>query len=339
MSTNTLPDDVLSARPSPKRKKSGRRGQLGEDSMIRRKTSVWRRIAGCWQLYVMLAPPVAWTIIFLYWPLYGIQIAFKNFSVALGITGSPWVGMQYFSQFIHSYQFWPLIRNTLFLNIYELCAVFPLPIVLALLLNAVRSKLYSRGVQLITYAPHFISTVVVVGILVMLLDPNGGLVNQFVTFIGAQPIDFLGNVSWFRHVYVWSSAWQTLGYSAIIYLAALAGIDPQLHEAARVDGANIMRRIWHIDLPGVLPVSIVLLVLNMGSVLSTSFEKILLMQNSLNLSVSEVIDTYVYKVAFQSTIPQFSYGTAIGVFKSVIALTLLLLANWAARRVSNQGLF
>jgi multiple sugar transport system permease protein/putative aldouronate transport system permease protein len=335
MSTNTLPDQVLSAQVEPKRRKGAGGGRPGAN----KKTSVFRRMAACWQLYVMLVPPIAWTIVFLYWPLYGIQIAFKNFSVALGITGSPWAGMQYFSEFIHSYQFWPIIRNTLILNIYELVALFPLPVILALLLNAARSRFYSRGVQLITYAPHFISTVVVVGILVMLLDPNGGLVNQIIGSFGVKPIDFLGNPSYFRHVYVWSGAWQTLGYSAIIYLAALAGIDPQLHEAAKVDGANIMRRIWHIDLPGILPVTITLLVLNMGSVLSTGFEKVLLMQNNLNLSVSQVIDTYVYQVGFQSSIPQFSYGTAIGVFKSVIALTLLLLANWAARRVAKVGLW
>ncbi len=242
-----------------------------------------RRMKDCWQLYVMLAAPIVYAIIFLWGPLYGIQIAFKDFSVGLGISGSPWVGMKYFDQFIHSYSFWPIIKNTLILNVYELAALFPLPIVLALLLNAVRSKYYSRGVQLITYAPHFISTVVVVGIMVMLLDPNGGLVNQAVTAFGHAPIDFLGNPSYFRHVYVWSGAWQTLGYSAIIYLAALASIDPALHEAATVDGASRLSRIWHIDLPGIMPVTVTLLVLNMGSILTSGFEKVLLLQNPLNL--------------------------------------------------------
>lgn len=305
----------------------------------RRPPSRLQRALVSWQLYVMLLPPVAYALVFLYWPLYGLQIAFKNFSVAKGITGSPWVGMKYFETFVNSYQFWPLIKNTVILNVYELAALFPLPVVLALLLNTVRSKTYSRGVQLITYAPHFISTVIVVGMMVMLLDPDGGVVNQLLTFLGGHPIDFLGNPAYFRHVYVWSGAWQTLGYSAIIYLAALSGIDPQLHEAARVDGASILRRIWHIDLPGILPVTITLLILNMGSILSSGFEKVLLMQNSLNLGVSQVIDTYVYQVGLRSSIPQFSYAAAIGLFKSVIALVMILLANWLARRVAKQGLF
>ena len=298
-----------------------------------------RRIKAGWQLYAMLAAPVAYVVIFLYGPLYGLQIAFKNFSVARGITGSPWVGLKHFETFVTSYQFWPVIKNTLILNVYELLALFPLPIVLALLLNAVRSRRYSRAVQLITYAPHFISTVVVVGIMVMLLDPDGGLVNQAVTAAGGTPIDFLGNPSLFRHVYVWSGAWQTLGYSAIIYLAALAGIDPALHEAATVDGASRLRRIWYIDLPGIMPVTVTLLVLNMGSILTTGFEKVLLLQNPLNLSVSQVIDTYVYQVGLRGSIPQFSYAAAIGLFKSVIALTLLVAANWFARRVAKESLF
>jgi putative aldouronate transport system permease protein len=296
-----------------------------------------RRIKNSWQLYVLLVPPLLYAVIFLWGPLYGMQIAFKNFSVGLGIQGSPWVGMKYFDTFIHSYLFWPIIKNTL--NVYELAALFPLPIVLALLLNSVRSKLASRGVQLITYAPHFISTVVVVGIMVMLLDPNGGLVNQGVVALGGKPIDFLGNPDYFRHVYVWSGAWQTLGYSAIIYLAALAGIDPALHEAATVDGATRLRRIWHIDLPGIMPVTVTLLVLNMGSILTSGFEKVLLLQNPLNTSVSQVIDTYVYQIGLRSTIPQFSYATAIGVFKSVFALVLLVTANTLARRIAKQGLW
>ncbi len=303
------------------------------------KRSLRRRLKNCWQLYVMLALPMIYAVIFLYAPLYGVQIAFKNFSVVKGIAGSPWVGLKHFETFINSYQFWPVIKNTLILNIYELAALFPLPIVLALLLNSVRSKLYSRGVQLVTYAPHFISTVVVVGIMVMLLDPNGGLVNNLVQGAGGPKIDFFGDTIWFRHLYVWSGAWQTLGYSAIIYLAALAGIDPALHEAAKVDGASLLKRIWHIDLPGIMPVTITLLVLNLGSILNSGFEKVLLMQNNLNLSVSEVIDTYVYRVGLLSSIPQFSYAAAIGVFKSVFALGLLLVANTLARRIAKQGLW
>lgn len=296
------------------------------------------RMRRTWQLYVLLLPPAIYAIIFLYWPLYGLQIAFKNFSVAKGITGSAWAGTKYIEQFWNSYQFWPILKNTLILNGYELLALFPLPIVLALLLNSVRSSKFRRSVQLITYAPHFISTVVVVGIIIMLFSPGGGIVNQLIELGGGQPVDFFSD-SMFRHTYVWSGAWQTLGYSAIIYLAALSGIDPQLHEAARVDGASMVKRIWHIDLPGIFPVMITLLILNMGSVLSVGFEKVLLMQNPLNQSVSEVIDTYSYRVAFVSALPQYSYATAIGLFKSLIALSMLLLANWLARRVAKQSLF
>lgn len=302
------------------------------------RASFKQRLKRSWRLYVLLAPPVLYSLVFLWGPLWGLQIAFKDFSVALGITGSPWVGLTYIEQFLTSFQFWTVIRNTLILNFYELVALFPLPILLALLLNAVRSSKFRKSVQLITYAPHFISTVVVVGIIFMLFSTDGGIVNQAITALGGDPVNFVGTDT-FRHTFVWSGAWQTLGYSAIIYLAALAGIDPELHEAAKVDGASIVRRIWHIDVPGIMPVMVTLLILNMGSMLSVGFEKVLLMQNSLNLSVSEVIDTYSYRVAFASSIPQYSYAAAIGLFKSVIALAMLLLANWLARRVSNQSLF
>jgi ABC-type polysaccharide transport system permease subunit len=277
-------------------------------------------------------------VIFLYWPLYGLQIAFKNYSVVRGITDSPWVGLKYVEQFVNSYQFWPILWNTLILNFYALAALFPLPIVLAVLLNVVRSARFRKGVQLITYAPYFISTVVVVGMIIMLFAPGGGIVNQAITALGGQEVDFL-SANMFRHTYVWSGAWQTLGYSAVIFLAALSGIDPQLHEAARVDGASLISRIWHIDLPGILPVTITLLILNMGQILTVGFEKVLLMQNPLNQSVSEVIDTYSFRVAFVSALPQYSYATAIGLFKSVFALVLLLLANWLARRVAKESLF
>lgn len=298
----------------------------------------WRTVRRHWQLYVLFLPPFAYSLIFLYGPLWGLQVAFRNYSPALGMVGSPWVGLDHIVRFVTSYQFWTLMGNTLALNGYELLALFPLPIVLALLLNTVRTARFRKGVQLITYAPHFISTVVVVGMIVMMFSPTTGIVNQFLGVVGVAPVEFFGP-DMFRHTYVWSGAWQTLGYSAIIYLAALAGVNPELHEAARVDGANILRRIWHIDLPSILPVMVTLLVLNTGSIMSTGFEKVLLMQNPLNLSVSEVLDTYSFRVGFSGAVPQYSYGTAIGLFKSVISLALLLVANALARRVSKQGIF
>jgi len=303
-----------------------------------RRASLLKRMQRSWQLYVLLLPPVAFSLIFLYWPMYGLQLAFKNYNLAAGIAGSPWVGLRYVQEFVNSYLFWPVITNTLILNGYALLALFPLPIILALLLNTLRNRRFSKAVQLITYAPHFISTVVVVGIIFMLFSPTSGVINRPLGALFGRPLDFL-NQDTFVHTYVWSGAWQNLGFSAIIFLAALAGIDPELHDAARADGAGVLRRIWHIDLPGIMPVTVTLLVLNAGQLLSTGFEKVLLMQNPANLAVSQVIDTYSFQVAFQSQIPQYSLATAIGLFKSVISLALLLLANWLARRVAKQGLF
>ena len=308
------------------------------DSGRRPKTPLLRRMRRSWQVYVLLLPPIVFSIIFLYWPMYGLQLAFKNYNITEGINGSPWVGMQYIQQFLDSYLFWPVIKNTLVLNIYALLALFPLPIILALLLNSLRTPRFKKAVQLITYAPYFISTVVLVGIILMLFSPTSGVVNRPITALFGSPVDFM-SAELFRHTYVWSGAWQTLGYSAIIFLAALAGVDPQLHEAARVDGANILRRIWHIDLPSILPVTVTLLILNMGQMLSVGFEKVLLMQNPNNLGVSQVLDTYSFQIAFQSQIPQYSYATAIALFKAVISLILILLANWLARRVAKTSLF
>lgn len=296
------------------------------------------RIRRHWQLYAMLALPLIWLAIFAYWPMYGVVIAFKDYNAVSGIIGSPWVGMKHFHRFVESYQFWQLIRNTVILHVYELVATFPLPIVLALALNTVRRRWYRRSVQLITYAPYFISTVVVVGLIVVLADPNAGVANKLLGLLGLGSLD-LGDPWIFRHVYVWSGAWQTMGFSAIIYLAALTSVPPELHEAAIVDGASRLRRVIHIDLPSITPVAVILLILNIGSILLTGFEKVLLMQNSLNLEASEVIDTYVYKVGLASAVPQFSYATAIGLFRSVIGLVLLVLANAFARRFARSSLW
>ncbi|MFD2080432.1 multiple sugar transport system permease protein/putative aldouronate transport system permease protein [Actinopolymorpha cephalotaxi] len=301
--------------------------------------STARRIGHGWQLYLMLLLPVAYVIIFQYWPMYGVQIAFRNYNVVQGITGSPWVGFDNFTRFIESYQFWPVIRNTIVLQAYELVATFPLPIVLALALNYVRVRWFQRTVQMVTYAPHFISTVVIVGMLFVLLDPRIGMVNNLLGLFGISSTDFMGDPGLFRHIYVWSGVWQSLGFSAIIYLAALAGIDPELHEAAIVDGATKLKRIWHIDLPGIAPIAVILLILNIGSILSIGFEKVLLMQNNLNLSSSEVIDTYVYKVGLASDVPLFSYAAAIGLFRSVVGLVLLIAANQLARRFAKSSLW
>jgi putative aldouronate transport system permease protein len=297
------------------------------------------RVARAWRLYVLLLPALIWVAVFCYWPMYGVQIAFRDFSPATGFTGGPWVGLEHFVRFVTSYQFPVILRNTIVLHLYELVVGFPAPIILALALNAIRQRYFSKFAQLVTYAPNFISVVVVVGILVMLLDPQSGVVNHMIGLAGGNPIDFMGQPEWFRHLYVFSGVWQTAGFSAIVYLAALSSVPTELHEAARVDGASRLRRMWHIDLPAIIPIAVILLVLNIGSILSVGFEKVLLMQNPLNLDQSQVIGTYVYQVGLESPLPQYSYATAIGFFNSVVGLILLVLVNQLARRVAKAGLF
>ncbi|WP_193106212.1 sugar ABC transporter permease [Brachybacterium sp. FME24] len=318
---------------------SGRRKHSASPIAGQRTTPLSKKLKRSWQLYLLLLPAVIWVVLFAYWPMYGIQIAFRDFTPVGGITGSDWVGLKHIEKFVTSYNFWPLLSNTLILAFYELIAGFPIPIILALALNAVRQKYFSRIVQLITYAPNFISIVVVVGILVMLLDPQMGIVPHAFELLGLTPPAFLTDPGWFRHTYVWSGIWQTAGFSAIIYLAALTSVPPELHEAAKVDGATHVRRMWHIDVPAILPIAIVLMILNVGSIMSVGFEKVLLMQNPLNLVTSQVIDTYVYEVGLKSPIPQYSYATAIGLFRSVIGLILLVTVNSLAKRVTKAGLF
>ncbi len=310
-----------------------------DQAPARRGVQTWREIKRTWQLYVMLLLPVLYLLIFHYWPMYGVQIAFRNFNVVDGITGSPWVGLAHFERFVSSYNFWQIIKNTLILSIYSLAAGFPLPIMLALSLNNVRQAWFQRTVQMVGYAPYFISVVVMVGIIFIVLDPRYGLVNQLLALVGVTPANFMGNASYFRHIFVWSSVWQYLGFSCIIYLAALTAVDPTLHEAAIIDGANRLRRIRDIDLPAIMPVAIVLLVLEMGAILSAGFEKVLLLQNDINRPVSEVIDTYVYHVGLNSPLPQFSYAAAIGLFQSVIALILIVVVNQLARRIEGAALW
>ncbi|QTH46731.1 sugar ABC transporter permease [Cohnella sp. LGH] len=287
----------------------------------------------------MLALPVLFIIVFSYIPMYGAQIAFKNYVVTKGIWGSEWVGLKHLDRFIHSYDFWRLLRNTLTISFYSLIAGFPFPIILALSLNYVRSVFFKKSVQMITYAPYFISVVVMVGIIFELLDPRKGMVNHVIQGLGFEPVQFMAKAEWFQSIYVWSGVWQMVGFSCIIYLAALAGIDPALHESAVIDGASKVRRMWHVDLPGILPIAIILLIINMGHMLDVGYEKILLMQNSLNMRTSEVIDTYVYKVALNSPGMNYSYSTLIGLFKSVINLSLLIAVNQIARKTRQTSLW
>ena len=238
-----------------------------------------------WVLYAFLLPTLVYLLIFNYWPMYGIQIAFKNFKPSKGIWGSEWVGFTHFQKFFKSYMFGDLLRNTLVLSVYSIVASFPFPILLAVMLNYSVSPRLAKVTQMVTYAPHFISTVVMVGMLNVFLS-DSGIIDQILMKIGFSPISFLSNAGYFRHIYVWSHIWQRTGYNSVIYIAALASVSPELHEAAIMDGANKVQRIWHIDLPAILPTAIILLIMSTGNILSLGFEKAYLMQNDLNIGVS-----------------------------------------------------
>lgn len=296
----------------------------------------WILMKQNWLLYVLVLPCVLYILIFHYFPLYGIQMAFKDFSAYEGIWGSPWVGMKHFTRFFESVQFWSLIKNTLILSLYQLIASFPIPIILALMLNYTSLGRIKRFVQTLTYAPHLISTVVIVGMLIAFTSSTG-VFNQILGLFGVQPILFMGQSSMFRSIYVWSDVWQNTGWNAIIYIAVLTSVNQELHEAALVDGASILRRIWHIDLVALMPTIMILLIMNLGSVMNLGFEKAFLMQNDMNLETSEIISTYVYKIGIQSA--QYSYATAIGLFNNVINFVLLVVVNRGARAVSGTSLW
>ena len=287
-------------------------------------------------LLLMLLPALIWYIVFMYAPMYGAQIAFRDFSPVLGITGSKWVGFKYFIQFFKSEYFGRLIKNTLGISLYSIIVGFPIPIILALLINEVRGKFFKRSVQTVVYLPHFISAVVVVSILSALLSPSSGLINQLITAFGGTPIHFMAEPKYFKTIYVLSDIWQSAGYGSIVYMAALTGIDPSLYEAATVDGASKWDKLIHITLPGLLPTIIIMLILSCGNVLSVGFEKTYLLQNPLNLSASQVISTYVYEVGLKSA--QFSYASAIGLFNTIVNVALLLIVNCIAKRASDISL-
>ena len=288
------------------------------------------------QFYLMILPALVYVLIFNYGPLYGVQIAFKNFKGSLGITGSPWVGLKNFTDFFHGYYFWDLIGNTLKLSVYTLLASFPIPIVVALILNEVTPKLKSTA-QTILYAPHFISTVVLAGMIIIMFSKTNGVVNNVLEALGMQRYYFMGEEKAFRHLYVWSGVWQEMGWSAIIYIAALSGVDPSLHEAAAVDGASRMQRIIHINLPVIMPTVIIMLIMSVGSIASVGYEKVYLLQTDLNVSVSEVISTYVYKRGIISQ--NYSFSAAVGLFNNVINVIMLLIANTISRKTSETSLF
>lgn len=315
------------ATAAPRARRRARRGRLR------------KALAHNYQLYLLVALPLVYLIIFQYLPMYGAQLAFKKYRVALGIWDSEWIGLDHFIAFFRSFQFQRVVRNTIAISAYSLVAGFPVPIILAIALNNSQARRFKKTVQLVTYAPHFISTVVMCGMIIQFLSPNVGIVNQFIAAFGLQPVGFMGRPEWFYTIYVFSGIWQQAGYASIIFLAALASVSPELHEAAIVDGAGLRQRNWHIDLPAIMPTAIILLILNVGNLMSVGFEKVYLLQTALNLETSEVIQTFVYKRGIAWQPPNFSYAAAVGLFNSVVNLILLAAVNALARRVSGTSLW
>lgn len=296
----------------------------------------FKKIFSNYQLYLFLLPALIYFIVFHYLPMYGILIAFKDFVATKGIMGSPWVGFKHFERFFDSFQFWTLIKNTLGLSVVQLIVGFPLPIFLALMLNQIRSEKYKRFVQTVVYAPHFISVVVLAGMIFVFFS-NNGLINNIILLFGGDPISFMAKPEWFKPLYIASGVWQETGWAAIIYLAALAGVSPELHEAAVMDGANKWQRIFHVDIPAIMPTAVILLILSVGGIMNIGFEKAYLLQTPMNQPSAEIIPTYVYKMGLQQA--QYSFAAAVGLFNAVINLILLVAVNKFAKKLSGTGLW
>ena len=289
-----------------------------------------------WILYVMILPVILYVILFCYVPMYGVTLAFKAYRIKDGILGSPWVGLAYFSQFTRSYSFWNLIKNTLGISLYSLLVDFPIPILFALMLNYLRFSKMKKAVQLISYAPHFISVVVMCGIIKLFFADNGPL-NKLTAMLGGTSVNYLTSPTIYKSLYVWTGVWQGMGWSAIIYISALAGVDYEMHEAAIVDGATKIKRMIHIDLPSIKSTVIMLLIMRIGGLMGVGFDKAYLLQNELNLSSSEVLATYVYKMGLIKS--DYSLSTAAGLFNTVINLTLIVTANTVSKKLADESLF
>jgi putative aldouronate transport system permease protein len=308
------------------------------DSLKIRKKRNWRKqIRQSLPLYFLLLPAVTILICFTYFPLYGLTIAFKDFSPVLGITNSPWVGMKYFVQFFNSYQFYDIIKNTLTISIYGIVVGFPLPILLAILCHQLRNGRFKKVFQIITYLPHFISIMVICGMILIFLSPSSGLFANILKQFSIKMPNILAFPSAFSSVIVWSDVWQHIGWDSIIYLAALAGIDPSLYEAAKMDGASRFQQMTRLDIPLILPTAMTLLILRAGSILNVGFEKVFLLQNKMNISASEIISTHVYKLGLINS--QYSLSAAVGLFNTIINLLILLIVNRISKRLTNTTLF
>lgn len=298
---------------------------------------LWTNMKKNWILYVMILPVALYYIIFAYMPMYGIQLAFKDYHVKQGIMGSPWVGLEHFIRFFKSYNFGSLLKNTIGISVYSLLVGFPIPIIFALMLNYLRNKFLKKTVQMVSYAPYFISTVVMCGMIAIFMNPDTGILNVIRNFFGMEAVDFLAKPEWFKDIYVWTGVWQGMGWSSIIYISALSGVDYQLHEAAIVDGATKIQRMIHVDLPSIKPTIIMLLILQIGSLMNVGFEKVFLLQNTLNKSAASVISTYTYEVGLLNS--DYGYSTAVGLFNSVINVILIVGANQLCKKLADESLF
>lgn len=304
-----------------------------QKSISRELSGIMKKAAGMWQLYVLILPALVYLVVFSYFPMYGIQIAFKNYRVSMGIWDSPWVGLQHFERFLTFPDFWKIMGNTFRISFKSLIWGFPFPIVLALLLNELTNLRFKKAVQMITYAPHFISTITVCGMVLLFFNREYGVVNGIISLFGGNKIDWLSDAKFFDVLYVGSGIWQGTGWGTIIYLAALSGISPELIEAAKIDGASRLKIIWHINIPTILPTIVIMLILNCGSLLNVGFEKVFALQNDLNLSVSNVLGTYTYQIGLEGG--QFSYASAIGLFNNIVNILILIFVNMVAKRLSD----
>nr|WP_139376027.1 ABC transporter permease subunit [Clostridium oryzae] len=304
-----------------------------------RSKATFKKIKRNWGLYLLLLPSLVLLICFTYKPMYGVIIAFKDYQPVEGILGSHWADpwYKYFTKYFHSYQFVTTIKNTLIINIYSLIVTFPFPVILALAINQMRAERFKKVFQTITYMPHFISTVVMVGLITLILSPGSGVLGNICRLIGVQAPNLMGQANAFSHIYVWSEVWQHTGWDSIIYIAALSAIDPSLYEAATIDGANIWHKIRYIDIPMLVPTIVILLILRVGGLMGLGFEKVYLMQNNLNLLSSEVISTYVYKIGLLSA--QYSYSAAINLFSTIINFILLVTVNRISKKFSDSSLW
>ncbi|WP_213583612.1 sugar ABC transporter permease [Paenibacillus sp. J2TS4] len=308
---------------------------------VKRRAGYWTTLRSDirkdWDLYLALVPGLFFLLLFKYTPMYGIVIAFKDFNIFDGMSASPWVGLKHFGKLFSSPDFIVVFKNTLVISLLKLVFLFPLPIVLALLMNELRNIVFKRSVQTIVYLPHFLSWVIVSGLFIDLLSANGGIVNRFIEWMGGKPVAFFLDHSIFRSVLITSAGWKEVGWGTIVYLAGLSSIDPQLYEAAKIDGANKWRQVRHITLPGLLPVIVLMFILRLGNIMEAGTEQILVMYNPVVYSVSDVIGTYVYRIGLGQQ--DYSFSTAVGLFESVISLALILTGNYLSRKYLERGLW